>query len=150
MYKTNCSHTDFIHESIEMEKTRCNIQLGNNRFVQASEFQEQLRIGVREWDIHYAKTKIPRKMKLASLSTNGRCWSRWTFIFFSYLFLSLFIYLLVDIPIIMRRKVLFEVSYKTNVKVQHTQSKASTYSSHKSFFGILLVFICFTIFVFIA
>jgi hypothetical protein len=57
-----------------MEKTRCNIELGNNRYVQATEFQEQMRIDVREWDFHNGK-KILRKRGSASPSNAGKCWS---------------------------------------------------------------------------
>jgi hypothetical protein len=32
-----------------MEKTRCNIELGNNRFVKATEWKDKIRIDVREW-----------------------------------------------------------------------------------------------------
>ncbi|XP_071138711.1 uncharacterized protein [Mytilus edulis] len=34
-----------------MEKTRSNIELGNNRFVQATEWKEEIRIDIREWEL---------------------------------------------------------------------------------------------------
>jgi hypothetical protein len=43
-----------------MEKTRCSIELGNNRFVQASEWKDEIRIDVREWEIKDGK-QIPTK-----------------------------------------------------------------------------------------
>ena len=49
-----------IHNTIEMEKPRCNFDLGNNRFVQATELQEQMRIDVQEWNSHNGR-KIPTK-----------------------------------------------------------------------------------------
>jgi hypothetical protein len=49
-----------IHNTIEMEKPRCNFELGNNRFVQDTELQEQMRIDVQEWNSHNGR-KIPTK-----------------------------------------------------------------------------------------
>ena len=43
-----------------MEKTRCNIELGNNRFVQASEWKDEIHIDVREWEIKDGK-QMPKK-----------------------------------------------------------------------------------------
>jgi hypothetical protein len=34
-----------------MENARCNIELGNDRFVQASEWKDEVHIDVREWEI---------------------------------------------------------------------------------------------------
>ena len=43
-----------------MENARCSIELGNNRFVQASEWKDEIRIDVREWEIKDGK-QIPMK-----------------------------------------------------------------------------------------
>ena len=43
-----------------MENARCNIELGNNRFVQATEWKDEIRIDVREWEIKDGK-QIPTK-----------------------------------------------------------------------------------------
>ena len=43
-----------------MEKPRCNFEFGNNRFVQVTELQEQMRIDVQEWDSHNGR-KISTK-----------------------------------------------------------------------------------------
>lgn len=43
-----------------MENARCNIELGNNRFVQATEWKDQIRIDVREWELKDEKL-IPTK-----------------------------------------------------------------------------------------
>lgn len=40
----------FIHKSIDMQNTRCNIELGKDRYVQATECQAELRIHDREWE----------------------------------------------------------------------------------------------------
>ncbi|VDI57825.1 Hypothetical predicted protein [Mytilus galloprovincialis] len=50
-----------------MDKTRCKIELGNNRFVQATEWNDEIRIDVREWELKDEKL-IPTK-KGISLST---------------------------------------------------------------------------------
>jgi hypothetical protein len=44
-----------------MEKTRCSIELGNNRFVQASEWKDEIRIDVREWGDQGRKTDTHEK-----------------------------------------------------------------------------------------
>ena len=41
-----------------MEKTRCNIELGNDRFVKASEWRDEIRIDVRQWEIQNDK-RVP-------------------------------------------------------------------------------------------
>jgi hypothetical protein len=43
-----------------MENARCNIELGNNRFVQATEWKDEIRIDVSEWEIQNEK-RIPTK-----------------------------------------------------------------------------------------
>ena len=43
-----------------MEKTRCNIELGNDRFAKATEWRDEIRIDVREWGIQHDK-RIPTK-----------------------------------------------------------------------------------------
>ncbi|CAG2202428.1 unnamed protein product [Mytilus edulis] len=43
-----------------MDKTRCKIELGNNRFVQATEWNDEIRIDVREWELKDEKL-IPTK-----------------------------------------------------------------------------------------
>jgi hypothetical protein len=43
-----------------MENARCNIELGNNRFVQATEWKDEIRIDIREWEIKDGK-QIPTK-----------------------------------------------------------------------------------------
>ena len=43
-----------------MENARCNIELGNDRFVQASEWKDEIRIDVREWEIQNDK-RVPTK-----------------------------------------------------------------------------------------
>ena len=43
-----------------MENARCNIELGNNRFVQAIEWKDKIRIDVREWEIQNDK-RVPTK-----------------------------------------------------------------------------------------
>lgn len=48
----------------EMENARCNIELGNNRFVQATEWKDQIRIDVREWELKDKKL-IPTKNFIA-------------------------------------------------------------------------------------
>jgi hypothetical protein len=42
-----------------MKNARCNIELGNNRFVQASELKDEICIDVREWEIQ--NDKVPTK-----------------------------------------------------------------------------------------
>jgi hypothetical protein len=44
-----------------MEKTRCSIELGNNRFVQASEWKDEISIDVREWGDQGRKTDTHEK-----------------------------------------------------------------------------------------
>jgi hypothetical protein len=45
-----------------MNKTRCNIELGNDRFVKASEWRDEIRIDVRQWDIQNDKrVDVPTK-----------------------------------------------------------------------------------------
>ncbi|CAG2237713.1 unnamed protein product [Mytilus edulis] len=51
-----------------MENARCNIELNNNRFVQAKEWKDQIRIDVREWELKDGKL-IPTR-KGISLSLN--------------------------------------------------------------------------------
>ena len=41
----------FIHKLIEMDKTRCNFELGNQRHVKATEWKDEIRIDVREYEI---------------------------------------------------------------------------------------------------
>ena len=41
-----------------MNKTRCNIELGNDRFVKASEWRDEIRIDVRQWEIQNDK-RVP-------------------------------------------------------------------------------------------
>lgn len=48
-----------------MENARCNIDLGNNRYVQATEWKDQIRIDVREWEM---KDKLIPTKKGISLS----------------------------------------------------------------------------------
>ena len=43
-----------------MENARCNIELGNNRYVRATEWKDQIRIDIREWEIKDGKL-IPTK-----------------------------------------------------------------------------------------
>ena len=43
-----------------MEKTRCNIELGNNRFVKPTEWKDEICIDIREWEIKDGK-QIPTK-----------------------------------------------------------------------------------------
>jgi hypothetical protein len=43
-----------------MENARCNIELGNNMFVQATEWKDEIRIDVSEWEIQNEK-RIPTK-----------------------------------------------------------------------------------------
>ena len=43
-----------------MEKTHCNIELGNDRFAKATEWRDEIRIDVREWGIQNDK-RIPTK-----------------------------------------------------------------------------------------
>ena len=43
-----------------MENARCNIELRNNRFVQATEWKDEIRIDVREWEIQNDK-RVPTK-----------------------------------------------------------------------------------------
>ncbi|XP_063411141.1 uncharacterized protein LOC134694076 [Mytilus trossulus] len=40
--------------------TRCNIELGNDRYVQATEWKDQLRIDIREWETKNGK-RMPTK-----------------------------------------------------------------------------------------
>ena len=47
-----------------MDKTRCNIELGNNRFVKATEWRDEIRIDVREWETKDGKL-IPTKKGLS-------------------------------------------------------------------------------------
>ncbi|VDI50965.1 Hypothetical predicted protein [Mytilus galloprovincialis] len=49
-----------IHKSIEVDKSRCKIELGNNRFVQATEWYDEIRIDIREWELKDEKL-IPTK-----------------------------------------------------------------------------------------
>ena len=44
-----------------MDKTRCNIELGNDRFVKATEWKDEVRIDIREWDIHDGKKNPTKK-----------------------------------------------------------------------------------------
>jgi hypothetical protein len=48
-----------------MEKTRCNIELGNNRYVKATEWKDEIRIDIREWEIKDRK-QIPTKKGIPS------------------------------------------------------------------------------------
>ena len=43
-----------------MENARCNIELGNDRFFQASEWKDEVHIDVREWEIKDGK-QVPTK-----------------------------------------------------------------------------------------
>ena len=43
-----------------MEKTRSNIELGNDRYVQATEWRDEIRIDVRQWEIQNDK-RVPTK-----------------------------------------------------------------------------------------
>jgi hypothetical protein len=43
-----------------MENARCNIEFGNDRFVQAIEWKDEIRIDVREWEIQNDK-RVPTK-----------------------------------------------------------------------------------------
>ena len=43
-----------------MENARCNIELGNDRFVQAFEWKDEIHIDVREWEIKDGK-QVPTK-----------------------------------------------------------------------------------------
>ena len=43
-----------------MDKTRCNIELGNDRFVKATEWRDEIRIDVRQWEIQNYK-RVPTK-----------------------------------------------------------------------------------------
>ena len=43
-----------------MKNARCNIEIGNNRFVQATEWKDEIRIDIREWETKDGK-QIPRK-----------------------------------------------------------------------------------------
>jgi hypothetical protein len=47
-----------------MENARCNIELGNNRFVQATEWKDEIRIDVSEWEIQNDK-RVPTKMGIS-------------------------------------------------------------------------------------
>ncbi len=53
----------------EMENARCNIELGNNRFVLATEWRGEIRIDIREWE---RKEKLIPTKKGSSLTM-----SRW-------------------------------------------------------------------------
>ena len=44
-----------------MDKTRCNIELGNDRFVKATEWKDEVRIDIREWDIQDGKKNPTKK-----------------------------------------------------------------------------------------
>jgi hypothetical protein len=56
----------FIHKSIDMENTRCNIELGKDRYVQATEWQTELRIDDREWETKklVSKLEVPAKISM--------------------------------------------------------------------------------------
>jgi len=43
-----------------MDNTRCNIELGNNRFVKATEWRDEIRIDVRQWEIQNDR-RVPTK-----------------------------------------------------------------------------------------
>ena len=43
-----------------MENARCSIELGNSRFVQVTEWKDEIRIDIREWEIMDGK-QIPTK-----------------------------------------------------------------------------------------
>ena len=45
---------------MEMENARCNIELGNNRFVQATEWKDEIHIDVSECEIQNDK-RVPTK-----------------------------------------------------------------------------------------
>ena len=64
-----------------MENARCNIEFGNDRFVQATEWKDEIRIDVREWEIKDGK-QIPTK-KGISLPLN-----RWKMLVDSFEFLD--------------------------------------------------------------
>jgi hypothetical protein len=56
-----------------MENARCNIELGNDRFVQASEWKDEIHIDVREWEIKDGK-QVPTKKGISPPYKDGRCW----------------------------------------------------------------------------
>ena len=59
--KTTRSLTlNFIHKSIEMDKTRCNIELANQRYAKATEWKDEIRIDVREYEMKNGM-RIPTK-----------------------------------------------------------------------------------------
>ena len=47
-----------------MEKTRSNIELGNDRYVQATEWRDEIRIDVRQWEIQNDK-RVPTKKDIS-------------------------------------------------------------------------------------
>jgi len=51
--------TSFRSQSLEMA-TRCNIELGNDRYVQGTEWNDQLRVDIREWETKHDK-RVPTK-----------------------------------------------------------------------------------------
>ena len=55
-----------------MENARCNIELGNNRFVQATEWKDEIHIDIREWEIK-DENRYSRKRESVSPYTDGRC-----------------------------------------------------------------------------
>jgi hypothetical protein len=55
-----CAFWGSLSKEVLMENARCNIELGNNRFVQATEWKDEIRIDVREWEIKDGK-QIPTK-----------------------------------------------------------------------------------------
>ena len=58
--------TSFRSQSLKMA-TRCNIELGNDRYVQGTEWSDQLRIDIREGETKHDK-RVPTKKKNQSPS----------------------------------------------------------------------------------